>query len=69
MSANGELLEQRLAIIDSFMQLRDATAVAATARQLDLRWFLLDPGDRVEWPDDLANRPVFALGGYKLYRF
>ena len=69
MSANAELLEQRIATIESFMQLHDPAAVAATARQIGFRWFLLDPGDRVEWPGEIANRPVFELGGYKLYRF
>ena len=49
-SYNGDLLGQRIARIESFMDLRDAAAVAATARQIGLRWFLLDPGDQIAWP-------------------
>jgi hypothetical protein len=66
---NGDLLGQRIALVEGLMDLRDAAAVAATARQLGLRWFLLDPGDQIAWPSELAQRPAFELGGYRLYRF
>jgi len=66
---NSERVEERAEAIDKLMQLRDPAAVAATARELGLRWFLLDPGDKVEWPEAIANRPAFELGGYRLYRF
>jgi hypothetical protein len=69
MSYNGELLQQRIAFIESFMELHDAAAVVAAAQQIGLRWFLLDPGDQIRWPDDIARRPVFELDGYRLYRF
>ena len=69
MSTNGDLLQRRIAAVESFMDLRDAAAVAATAQQLGLRWFLLDPGDQIAWPTEIAERPVFELGGYRLYRF
>lgn len=68
-SYNIDLLQQRIAFIESFMELRDAAAVAATAHQIGLRWFLLDPGDQVAWPDEIAQRPAFQLSGYRLYRF
>ena len=64
-----DLLQQRIAFIEHFMELRDAAAVLATAHQIGLRWFLLDPGDQVAWPAEIAQRPVFELGGYRLYRF
>jgi len=64
-----DLLQQRIAFIESFMELRDAAAIVATANQIGLRWFLLDPGDQIAWPAELAGRPVFELGGYRLYRF
>jgi len=51
------------------MDLRDAPAVAAAAQQIGLRWFLLEPGDQIAWPDEIARRPAFELGGYRLYRF
>ncbi len=69
MPYHGDLLEERIATVESFMDLRDAAAVVATAGKLGLRWFLLDPGDRVQWPEDIASRPAFALNGFRLYRF
>ena len=69
MDYNIELLRQRIAFIESFMELRDAAAIVATARQIGLRWFLLDPGDQIAWPAQIAQRPVFELDGYRLYRF
>jgi len=66
---NGELLQQRMSFIESFMDLRDAAAITAAAQRIGLRWFLLNPGDQLAWPAELAQRPVFELGGYKLYRF
>jgi hypothetical protein len=68
-STNGDLLQQRMSFIERFMDLRDAAAVTAAARQIDLRWFLLDPGDQVAWPPEIVQRPSFELGGYRLYRF
>jgi len=69
MSYNGDLLQRRIASIESFMELRDAASIAATAQQLGLRWFLLDPGDQIRWPDEIAQRPAFERDGYRLYRF
>jgi hypothetical protein len=51
------------------MDLRDAAAIAAAAREIGLRWFLLDPGDQIAWPAEVAQRPALELGGYRLYRF
>jgi hypothetical protein len=69
MSYHSDWIEQRTEAIDKLMQLRDPAALAATTRELGLRWFLLDPSDRVEWPEAIANRPAFEMGGYRLYRF
>jgi hypothetical protein len=60
---------EREEAIDKLMELRDPAAVAATARELGLRWFLLEPGTQVNWPEAMVNRPDFELGGYRLYRF
>jgi hypothetical protein len=68
-SSNSERVEERAESIDKLMQLRDSAAVAATARELGLQWFLLEPGSKVEWPEEIANRPAFELDGYRLYRF
>jgi hypothetical protein len=68
-SYNEDLLRQRIAVVETLMDLRDAAAVAATVRLIGLRWFLLDPGDQIAWPSEIAQRPAFELGGYRLYRF
>ncbi|HVZ88489.1 MAG TPA: hypothetical protein VHG72_16070 [Polyangia bacterium] len=68
-SYNSDLLQRRMASVESLMDLRDGAAVATTAQQLGLRWFLLDPGDQVAWPNEIVQRPAFQLGGYRLYRF
>jgi hypothetical protein len=69
MSYNGDLLERRIASMESFMELRDGATILATARRLGLRWFLVDPGDHMAWPALISQRPAFELGGYRLYRF
>jgi hypothetical protein len=63
---NSERVEERAEAIDKLMDLRDPAAIA---RELGLNWFLLNPGDRVKWPEEIANRPAFEMGGYRLYRF
>jgi hypothetical protein len=68
-SYNIDLLQQRIALVERFMDLREVAAVVATAQQIGLRWFLLDPGDQVAWPAEIVQHPVFELGGYRLYRF
>jgi len=66
---NAEKVEEREADIERFVRLRNAAAVGAFAQKLGIRWFLLDPSDQVRWPEEGVNRPVFELGGYRLYRF
>jgi len=69
MSYNGDLLQQRIERVDRFTELRDAASVVTTAQQLGIRWFLLEPGDQVAWPEEIMRRPAFELDGYRLYQF
>jgi hypothetical protein len=69
MSYHSDWIEQRAEAIDKLMQLRDPAALAASAREIGLRWFLLNPGDEVKWPAEIASQPAFELAGYRLYRF
>jgi hypothetical protein len=62
-------VQERADAVEQFMALRDADAVGTTARKLGFRWFLLNRGDRVDWPEAMVNRPAFELGGYRLYQF
>jgi hypothetical protein len=66
---NSELVEERSAAIERFMQLRDPEVISATARRLGFQWFLLDPDDRVDWPAAVVSRPAFEQKGFRLYRF
>jgi hypothetical protein len=66
---NSALVEERSDAIEALMRLRDSAAIAARARELGLRWFLLNPGNQVDWPEEITGRPAFELGGFRLYRF
>lgn len=69
MPFHSEMVEQRAVAIDRFMGIRQPKLVVATARALGFRWFLLEPGDRVDWPAEIANNPAFQMGPFRLYRF
>ena len=69
MPYHSDTVEQRAAAIDRFMGIRQPKLVAATARALGFRWFLLEPGDRVDWPAQIANSPAFQMGPFRLYEF
>ena len=69
MPFRSEMVEQRAVAIDRFMGIRQPKLVAATARALGFRWFLLEPGDRVDWPMEIANNPAFEMGPFRLYEF
>jgi hypothetical protein len=69
MPYHSEMVEERAAAIEQFMGLREPNAVAATARELGIRWFLLKPASSVDWPADIVSQPAFELNGFRLYRF
>lgn len=69
MPFRADLVETRTDAIDSFMGIRQPKAVRATARAFGFRWFLLEPGDRVDWPSEIAQAPVLEAGPLKLYEF
>jgi hypothetical protein len=69
MPFRSEIVEQRAVAIDRFMGIRQPKLVVATARTLGFRWFVLEPGDRVDWPAQIANNPAFQMGPFRLYEF
>jgi hypothetical protein len=69
MPYRADMVEARTAAMDRFMRLRQPQAIRATARAFGFRWFLLEPGDRVAWPAEIANEPVLETGPFKLYEF
>jgi hypothetical protein len=66
---NADLVEQRVEMVENFVSLKLASEIPAMARQLGIRWFLLTRGNRVSWPEEIANHPAFESDGYKVYRF
>jgi len=69
MPFRAEMIEARTNAIDHFMGLRRATAVVATARAFGFRWFILERGDRVDWPPEIVEHPALEAGPFKLYEF
>jgi len=69
MPYRAEVVDARTNAVDSLMGLHQTKAVLAKARALGLRWFLLEPGDRVDWPAEFRDHPAFQAGQFKLYRF
>jgi hypothetical protein len=68
MPYRGEMVAARTAAIDRLMVLRDPKLVAATAHAYGLRWFLLQKGNRVHWPPEVADR-VFEMEPFTVYEF
>ena len=69
MAFRSETVDARTNAIDHFMGLRRASAVTATAHAFGFRWFVLERGDRVDWPPEIADHPAFEAGPFKLYEF
>lgn len=69
MDFRSDMLEARSNAIDHFMGIRQAKLVSATARALGFRWFVLHPGDRVDWPREVANSPAVQIGPFRIYEF
>ena len=69
MPYRSEMVEVRANAIDRFMGIRHPKLVAATARALGFRWFLLEPSDRVNWPEEITSHPAFQMDRYRLYQF
>jgi len=69
MSYAKDETERRVRMVERFKALTSEADVDLFAQQLGLRWFILAPGDRVSWPSSVLEHPVFAAGGYRLYRF
>jgi len=69
MAFRSEMVEARTNAIDHFMGIRQAKLVRGTAQALGFRWFVLQRGDRVDWPPEIADHPVLEAGPFRLYEF
>ena len=69
MPFRSEMVEARTNAIDHFMGIRQPKLIIGTARALGFRWFVLERGDRVDWPAEIADHPVLDAEPFKLYEF
>jgi hypothetical protein len=68
MPYRGDMVAARTAAVDRLMGLEHGKLAVGTARAFGLRWFVLQRGNRVKWPPDVAI-PVFQQGGFTIYEF
>jgi len=69
MPFRAELIEARENALEHFMGLRHPKLIAGTAHAFGFRWFLLQQGDRVDWPPEITDHPAFEAGPFRLYEF
>lgn len=69
MPYRSEMVEARMSAVDHVMGIRQPKLLVATARALGFRWFVLERGDRVDWPAAIADKPALEAGPFKLYEF
>jgi hypothetical protein len=69
MPFRGEEVAKRTAAVNRFMGIREPKMVVALARTFGIRWFVLHRGNRVDWPADIAKKPVLEVGSLTLYEF
>jgi hypothetical protein len=62
-------VEGRVGQVDALRLLDDASEIAVATRRMKIRWFLLQPGDSVSWPESILAHPAFESAGYRIYRF
>jgi hypothetical protein len=61
-------IRRRVAVVERFKALTSEQLIAETARRLQIRWFILERGDRVGWPQAIVGRPVFEEDGFRVFR-
>jgi len=55
--------------IARFMRLREAAQLEQFTATRGIAWFLANPQPALAWPVEIAGKPAYACGGYRLYRF
>jgi hypothetical protein len=69
MPYRGEMVGVRSTAVDDWMRLEQPKMVSARAQVFGFRWFVLHQGDKVAWPPEIAEHPVFKMAPVALYRF
>jgi hypothetical protein len=68
MPFRADMVAKRTAAIDRLMSLDNPKLVVGTARVYGIRWFILQKGNRVNWPSKVL-KPVFEVGPFTVYEF
>jgi hypothetical protein len=59
----------RLKTLEELNSLHYERQVEAFMKENGIRWYVINPGDRVQWVDTLGRPPDFQSDGYRVYRF
>jgi len=62
-------LLERMRALEELAQVRNRGRVEAFMKGNGIRWYVINPGDRVQWTDTIGRPPAFQSGGYRVYRF
>jgi hypothetical protein len=69
MPYHARMVATRSTAVNRIMFMRLPKLVIGTARAFGIRWFIRHPGDRVNWPPELAGHPAFKMGPFAVYDF
>ena len=62
-------LPERMRALEKLAQNRDGSRVEAFMRENGIRWYVVNPGNRILWTDTIGRPPAFQCNGYRVYRF
>jgi len=62
-------LKDRLHELRMFKDMDRYEGVVEFARRNSMDWYVLHPGDKVNWPEPINRRLAFQCGGYRTYYF
>jgi hypothetical protein len=62
-------LPERMSALEELAKVRDSGRVEAFMKGNGIRWYVINPGDPVQWADTLGRPPAFQSGGFRVYRF
>jgi hypothetical protein len=64
---DAPLVVKRVQDLRALEKAATTTALREQAAALGLRWFLLNPADVVNWPQEFLDRPAHSAGGFRVY--
>jgi GNAT superfamily N-acetyltransferase len=64
-----EMVSTRTVAVNRIMAMKQAKLVSGTLQAYGVRWFVVPAGNRLNWPAELADSPVYRSGPLSLYEF